>query len=78
LQERAIHIFFQQCERIFSFQGLRFYKAKFATNWEPRYVVYRNALDLSLLPFALARVSAFHQNEVVQWAEGERDELKVA
>jgi phosphatidylglycerol lysyltransferase len=78
LQERAIHTFFQQWERIFSFQGLRFYKAKFATNWEPRYVVYRNVLDLSLLPFALARISAFHQNEVVQWAEEERDELKVA
>lgn len=78
LQERAIHTFFQRWERIFSFQGLRFYKAKFASTWEPRYVIYRNALDLPRMALALAKVSAFRRDEKIEWSEEERDELEVA
>jgi phosphatidylglycerol lysyltransferase len=78
LQERSIHTFFQRWERIFSFQGLRFYKAKFASTWEPRYVIYRNALDLPRMALALARVSAFRRDEKIEWSEEERDELEVA
>jgi phosphatidylglycerol lysyltransferase len=69
LQERAIHKFFQRWERIFSFQGLRFYKAKFASSWEPRYVIYRNALDLPHMALALAKVSAFRRDERIEWSE---------
>jgi phosphatidylglycerol lysyltransferase len=78
IQERAIHTFFQRWERIFSFQGLRFYKAKFATSWEPRYVIYRNALDLPRMALALAKVSAFRPDEKIEWLEGEREEIEVA
>jgi phosphatidylglycerol lysyltransferase len=56
-EERAIHGFFQQLNFIFSFRGLRYYKAKFATHWEPRYLIYRNALELPRIAFALRRVS---------------------
>jgi lysylphosphatidylglycerol synthetase-like protein (DUF2156 family) len=42
---------------LFSFGGLRAYKAKFASRWEPRYVIYRNALDLPKLGIALGKVS---------------------
>jgi hypothetical protein len=39
------------------FSGLKAYKAKFADSWEPRYVVYRNVLDLPKLALALTRIS---------------------
>jgi phosphatidylglycerol lysyltransferase len=56
-EERAIHFFFNRLTFIFSFGGLRAYKAKFATDWEPRYIVYRNVLDLPRVAVTLARVS---------------------
>jgi phosphatidylglycerol lysyltransferase len=56
-EERAIHAFFRHLTFIFSFSGLRAYKAKFATDWEPRYIVYRHVLDLPRVGMTLARVS---------------------
>ena len=56
-EERAIHAFFQRLNFLFSYRGLRSYKAKFASSWEPRYLVYRNALDLPRLAIALSRIS---------------------
>jgi phosphatidylglycerol lysyltransferase len=56
-EERAIHDFFQRLNFVFSFKGLRAYKAKFATGWEPRYVIYRTDLDLARLAVAFARIS---------------------
>lgn len=57
IEERAIHSFFQQLNFLFSFRGLRFFKAKFATSWEPRYLIYRNVLELPRMALALRRVS---------------------
>ena len=42
---------------IFGFGGLKAYKAKFASSWEPRYVIYRHALDLPKVGIALGKVS---------------------
>jgi phosphatidylglycerol lysyltransferase len=56
-EERAIHYFFQHTRFLFSFKGLKAYKAKFATSWEPRYVVYQNALDLARHARAIYGVS---------------------
>jgi len=56
-EERAIHDFFQRLNFVFSFKGIRAYKSKFATAWEPRYVVYRTELDLPRLGLAFARIS---------------------
>ena len=39
--ERAIHSFFQNHDAGFRFRGLKEWKSKFATGWEPRYAVYR-------------------------------------
>lgn len=61
-EERAIHSFFQQLNFVFSFRGLRAYKAKFATSWEPRYLVYRHALELPRIGLALRRVSELREN----------------
>lgn len=55
--ERVIHQFFQRLNFIFSFSGLRAYKAKFASFWEPRYIVYRNITDLPRMALALGKVS---------------------
>jgi phosphatidylglycerol lysyltransferase len=56
-EERAIHAFFQNLNFLFSYRGLRSYKAKFADIWEPRYLIYQNALDLPGLAVALNKVS---------------------
>lgn len=64
IEERAIHTFFQQLNFLFSFSGIRQYKAKFATFWEPRYAVYRSPLDLPRLARALARISQLSEQEL--------------
>jgi phosphatidylglycerol lysyltransferase len=56
-EERAIHAFFQHLNFLFSFKGLLAYKAKFATAWEPRYLIYRNILDLPRVAVAISAVS---------------------
>jgi phosphatidylglycerol lysyltransferase len=56
-EEKAIHYFFQRLNFLFRYTGLRQYKAKFVSFWEPRYVVYRNPFDLPRLAIALSKVS---------------------
>jgi phosphatidylglycerol lysyltransferase len=55
--EKAVHFFFQHLNFLFSFIGIRHYKAKFASSWEPRYMIYRRVLDLPKLAIALRQVS---------------------
>ncbi len=62
-EERAVHSFLRRLDFLFSYEGLFNYKKKFASSWEPRYVVYRNVLDLPRLAVALGRVSAVKGNE---------------
>ncbi len=56
-EERLIHGLFQKLNFIFSFRGLRHYKAKFATSWEPRYLIYRSSVELPRIAVALRRIS---------------------
>lgn len=58
LDERAIHAFFQRFNPGFRFAGLKEYKTKYATDWEPRYAVFRNRFDLARLGMALFRISS--------------------
>ena len=55
--ERAVYQFFQRLTFLCSFGGLKAYKAKFASHWEPRYIIYRHALDLPKVGGALGKVS---------------------
>ncbi len=57
LEEHAVHNFIQRLNFLFSYQGLKLYKAKFATQWEPRYLVYKNVLSLPMVARAISEVS---------------------
>jgi phosphatidylglycerol lysyltransferase len=56
-EERAIHWLFQKFNFLFSFRGLYHYKAKFATSWEPRYLIYESFMQLPRIALALRRLS---------------------
>lgn len=73
--ERAVHAFFQRLNFLFSFAGLKQFKGKFATSWEPRYVIYRNVLDLPRLGLALSQISELDEAEAEKIAPEEKVEL---
>lgn len=56
-EERAVYFFLHNLNFLFSYTGLKNFKAKFADTWEPRYLVYQNILDLPKVALALTRVS---------------------
>jgi len=62
-EERAIHGIFKRLNFIFSFRGLYHYKAKFATSWEPRYLIYENFMELPRTAMALRRVSEIREEK---------------
>jgi phosphatidylglycerol lysyltransferase len=62
-EERAMHSFFKRLNFLFSYEGLRAYKAKFASAWEPRYLVFQNILQLPAVAIALGRVTGVKQHE---------------
>ena len=56
-EERALHYFLRRMGFLFSYSGLRRYKAKFADEWEPRYLIYQGVLALPQVALALTKVS---------------------
>ena len=64
MEERAVHNFIQRLNFLFSYQGLRHFKAKYATSWEPRYLIYRNILSLPRVARAIAVVSEVGDDEI--------------
>jgi len=62
-EERAVQSFLRRLNFIFSYSGLTEFKGKFATHWEPRYVIYRNVFDLPRLALALIRVSGLRPED---------------
>jgi phosphatidylglycerol lysyltransferase len=56
-EERLVYAVFRRVDCVFSFRGLRSFKAKYATRWEPRYAVYSSPLDLLRLGLALRGVT---------------------
>jgi phosphatidylglycerol lysyltransferase len=56
-EEKAVRFFLQHLNFLFNFEGLYKYKAKFASHWEPRYLHYKNAIELVKITLALRNVS---------------------
>lgn len=71
-EERAIHQLFQYLNMLFSFSGIRGYKAKFASTWEPRYLVYRTHLELPRLLRGLQALSEIAEPRM--WEKPAADE----
>lgn len=65
-EERAINNILQKFHFVFHFRGLYQYKAKFATSWEPRYLVYENLLRLPRIALALVHLSEIKNNKEVK------------
>jgi phosphatidylglycerol lysyltransferase len=57
LDERLINSVLQKLNFLFRFRGLYQYKAKFATSWEPRYLIYENLCQLPRIALALVHLS---------------------
>lgn len=57
LEERMVNGLLQKFNFLFHFRGLYRYKAKFATSWEPSYLVYENCWDLPRIALALLHLS---------------------
>jgi len=55
--ERAVAFFLRRLEFLFSFGGIRHFKAKYADRWEPRYVIYKRAMELPRLGIALTKIA---------------------
>lgn len=58
-EERGVRLFIGQVRSRFSFEGMRQFKGKYATHWEPRYLAYRTVLSLPRIALALNDVSEF-------------------
>ncbi|MCA9294625.1 MAG: lysylphosphatidylglycerol synthetase family protein [Phycisphaerales bacterium] len=56
LIERALHLFSTKAERLYNYQGLRTYKAKFHPQWEPRYLAYQQAWNWASALLAYTRL----------------------
>lgn len=72
VEERIVRSLSQRFDFVFRFSGLRQYKGKFATQWQPRYVVYRSALDLPRYERALSHLSALHGLTQENWLSLDR------
>ncbi|MDQ2798372.1 MAG: DUF2156 domain-containing protein, partial [Armatimonadota bacterium] len=46
---------FTRLNRVYNFQGLHTFKSKFATRWEPRYLIYRRGLGLTATAGAILK-----------------------
>jgi len=56
LSERMLHLASKKAERIYNYQGLLRYKAKFHPDWVPRYVAFRRPWDWASSLYASARL----------------------
>ena len=63
VEEKLVHYFFGRMNFWFNYQGLKRYKAKFATVWEPRYLIYQNPADLPRIALAIRNVTEIDDRE---------------
>lgn len=63
IQERVAHLVYQFGSRFYSFQGLRKYKAKYATKWVPSYLLYHRETWVLYVMIALLMVDGKRQEK---------------
>jgi phosphatidylglycerol lysyltransferase len=63
-EERAVHYFLSRLNFLFSYGGLHRYKSKFASWWEPRYIIYQNVLDLPRFSLAFGRLTEIRRRRL--------------
>lgn len=59
LSERTIKFAYENLKPMEHFKGLRFFKEKYATIWQNKYLVYSNDYDLLQAPIVISKVSKF-------------------
>ncbi len=68
IQEKMAHLIYEYGYQLYGFQGLRSYKEKYVTDWEPKYIAYRKRNSLIFTILQLLQVV----NTRVHKAEGHR------
>jgi len=64
IEVKTVHFIIKKLNFIFSFEGLKNFKAKYASYWIPRYVIYKNPMDLPGYVLALAKLSSVSSDEL--------------
>ncbi len=54
--EFTIYSIFKRLNFLFNYEGLKVFKKKFATSWEPKFLVYKNASSLPALALSIKNV----------------------
>lgn len=57
--EKTMKYAYDNLRRMQHFKGLRFFKEKYASRWDDKYIVYNNGYDLIQLPFIINKVSKY-------------------
>ncbi|MEN6642996.1 MAG: flippase-like domain-containing protein [Armatimonadia bacterium] len=56
--ERVLHYVFESIDRFYDFKGLYEFKSKFNPEWQPRFLIYPNAISLPTVWTALERAQS--------------------
>lgn len=63
LYEWTAKLMYEHGERFYKFKGLKEYKAKFATHWEPRYIAYQKTTILGAMLRIIALIHIKYHNQ---------------
>ena len=56
IQERIAYLVYHFGSRFYSFQGLRDYKSKYATDWQPKYTLYSRDSWIAYVMLSILKV----------------------
>jgi phosphatidylglycerol lysyltransferase len=59
IPEKTLKFAYENLKQMQHFKGLRFFKEKYASRWDDKYIVFNNDYDLIQLPFIINKVSKY-------------------